>query len=155
MRPHRPLAGWLDWAAVSSSTRGDGFADPWNPTAAELVTWAHSDRPHPVEDWDLVLASPEHAPVVLALAADTSCPRRGFLLDCLETLVREAASRGRAEEVTPLVDAVRRAGTPTLALWVARATLLLEGAPGAVKSSSPAPVAAGPGVRDGGPLGVG
>lgn len=140
---------------MSSSKRGDGFADPWNPTADELVAWAHSDRPHPVEDWDLVLTSPEHAPVVLALAADPSCPRRGFLLGCLETLVREAASRGAAEEVTPLVEAVRRAGTPALALWAARATLLLEGAPVAVTPPSPVPAPAGPDVRDGGPLGVG
>jgi hypothetical protein len=64
-----------------------GFANPVDPTPAELRAWAY----HPDErvlwtmpqDWDLLVSGDRLIGTLFELAMDVSCPARRFALHCL------------------------------------------------------------------------
>jgi hypothetical protein len=64
-----------------------GFANPVDPTAAELRAWAY--HPDAVKlqamppDWDLLVADDRLVGTLLDLALDVNCPARRFALHCL------------------------------------------------------------------------
>lgn len=64
-----------------------GFANPVDPTPAELRAWAY--HPETVElrtmpqDWDLLVAGDRLAGTLFEIAMDPSCPARRFALHCL------------------------------------------------------------------------
>ena len=61
--------------------------DPFDPTDAELREWAASDEPWPFEDFDLMVADVEQAPLLLEL---TSSRKRDFFVSCLYLVVGDA-----------------------------------------------------------------
>lgn len=63
------------------------FEDDVNPTDEEICRWAYSDAPEPIEDFEIIVADPEHLPTLLDLLADPECPRRDFALASLYCLV--------------------------------------------------------------------
>ena len=50
------------------------FEDEVHPTDDEIRRWAYSDAPEPMEDFEIIVADPEHLPILMALVADPSCP---------------------------------------------------------------------------------
>lgn len=61
--------------------------DPWNPTSAEITTWAYEPASMwPGQDWDLAVTDDHNAHLLLKLASDPACPKREFFLRCLELL---------------------------------------------------------------------
>jgi hypothetical protein len=106
--------------------------DPLDPTDAELHAWAASGDLAPMQDWDLIIAEPIRAPVLIDLAADGPAESREFFLHCLYLLVGDAvrsrfntASKETVEDV--LAGAETTAGeSESIALWLARSRRLLE-----------------------------
>ena len=64
-----------------------GFANPVDPTPAELRAWAYHPDAVPLEsmpaDFDLLLATDDLAGTLFDLAMDRQCPARRFALHCL------------------------------------------------------------------------
>jgi hypothetical protein len=64
-----------------------GFANPVDPTPAELRSWAYQPDTtllHTLPpDWDLLLASDRLIGTLFDIAVDQSCPARRFALHCL------------------------------------------------------------------------
>ena len=72
-----------------------GFANPVDPTPAELRAWAY--RPDSVQsyaamppDWDLLVASDRLVGTLFELALDANCPARRFALHCLYIYAADA-----------------------------------------------------------------
>jgi hypothetical protein len=110
------------------------FENRVNPTAAEIRRWAFSaEAMHPMQDWDLIVAHPDLATTLIALAADPDCPRRRFFLGCLYLIAGDAV---RSHYLTLSVDGLRTLtdeadghADPWLRSWAARTRALIE-APG-------------------------
>jgi hypothetical protein len=106
--------------------------DPLDPTDAELRAWAQSGDLAPMEDWDLVIAEPERAPVLIELATSGPPESRRFFLHCLYLLVGDAvrsrfntAPRDAIETALAAAEP-RAAESESIALWLARSRRLLE-----------------------------
>jgi len=71
-----------------------GFANPVDPTGAELRAWAY--HPDMVRlqamppDWDLLVASDRLVGTLLDIALDVRCPARRFALHCLYIYAADA-----------------------------------------------------------------
>lgn len=63
------------------------FEDEVNPTDDEIRRWAYSGAPEPMEDFDIIVADPEHLSALMALVGDPECPQRAYLLGSLYCLV--------------------------------------------------------------------
>lgn len=63
------------------------FVDVANPTADELRGWAGDGALEPMEDWDVVIAEPANAGVLVELVAAPRCAARSYLLGSLYCLV--------------------------------------------------------------------
>ncbi|GII33876.1 hypothetical protein [Planotetraspora mira] len=107
------------------------FEDRANPTAAEIRRWAFSaDAEHPMQDWDLMVATPDLAPHLLILVADRKCPQRTFLLGCLYLLAGDAVrtqyrtlAKDRLAKLTREADELGDSWTRT---WARRTRALVE-----------------------------
>ena len=64
-----------------------GFANPVDPTAAELRSWAYQPDSVALSNmptyWDLLVAGDRLITTVFELAMDPKCPARRFALHCL------------------------------------------------------------------------
>jgi hypothetical protein len=106
--------------------------DPWNPTAEEIVQWAYEpDSLAPVQDWNLAVTHDSSCvPLLVQLAADDTCPKRRFFLDCIYLFIGDAVrSSGLShdlEQVRKLLDGAAQHHSPCITLWVARSRKLIE-----------------------------
>ena len=66
---------------------GPRILDEVNPTQEEIRAWAMSGAVAPMEDWDIVIAEPENAELLLDLVGDPTCPSGPYLLGSLYCLV--------------------------------------------------------------------
>jgi hypothetical protein len=104
------------------------FTNPFDPSDDELRHWAQSGRDWPVEDFDLMVATCDRAPLLLELA---STPAREFALRCLYLIVGDAVrsnfgTSSRAEIETMLTDATGAAATDRgVSRWIAESRSLL------------------------------
>jgi hypothetical protein len=64
-----------------------GFANPVDPTPAELRLWAYHPDSVPLhtmpQDWDLLVAGDPLISTLFEVALDPRCPARRFALHCL------------------------------------------------------------------------
>jgi hypothetical protein len=64
-----------------------GFANPVDPSAAELRAWAFHPDPAALQtmppDWDLLVSTDRLIGTLFDLAMDAGCPARRFALHCL------------------------------------------------------------------------
>jgi len=71
-----------------------GFANPVDPTPAELRAWAYNPDSmtlqHMPQDWDLLVANDRVVGTLLDLALDVNCPARRFALHCLYIFAADA-----------------------------------------------------------------
>ena len=111
-----------------------GFANPVDPTPAELRSWAyHPDVVHPrvlPQDWDLLVASSDRlASTLLDLALDVNCPARRFALHCLYIYAADAIRTGfRAHpkrKLRKLVEQAEEDGDEMLRTWAHNTRVLL------------------------------
>ncbi len=96
----------------------------------ELLVWAYSSEGEPMQDWDLMVTDPNRAELLLRLAADPSCPQRGFFLRCLYLLVGEyirvsSAGLRVAPSIEPLLTKAAALSDPAIQTWVKRSWELL------------------------------
>jgi hypothetical protein len=110
-----------------------GFANPVDPTRAELRAWAY--HPDTVKfqnmppEWDLLVAGDPLIGTLLDLALDESCPARRFALHCLYIYAADAIrTKFRAHPKRRLRKLVERAeddGDEQLQLWAHNTRMLL------------------------------
>jgi hypothetical protein len=110
-----------------------GFANPVDPTPAELRTWAY--HPDMVRlqamppDWDLLVASDRLVGTLLDLALDVNCPARRFALHCLYIYAADAIrTKFRAHpkrKLRKLVEQAEDDGDDILETWAHNTRLLL------------------------------
>ena len=110
-----------------------GFANPVDPTPAELRAWAH--HPDTVRlqamppDWDLLVASDRLVGTLLDLALDVNCPARRFALHCLYIYAADAIrTKFRAHpkrKLRKLVEQAEDDGDDILVTWAHNTRLLL------------------------------
>ena len=104
------------------------FDDEVNPTDAEMRRWAYSGAPEPFEDFDIIVADPEHLTTLLDLVADRACPQRRYLLGSLYCLIGHSDLTDR--RILTGIEAALTSGDPWLTHWASRARPLLD-SPGA------------------------
>ena len=79
---------------MSTQSTFRGFANPVNPTPAELRGWAyHPDAVTLSEmppDWDLLVTEDRLIGTLYGLAVDPGCPARRFALHCLHIYAADA-----------------------------------------------------------------
>jgi len=110
-----------------------GFANPVDPTPAELRAWAY--HPDMVKlqamppDWDLLVANDRLVSTLLDLVLDTNCPARRFALHCLYIYAADAIrTRFRAHpkrKLRKLVEQAEDDGDDVLETWAHNTRLLL------------------------------
>jgi len=110
-----------------------GFANPVDPTPAELRAWAY--HPDMVRlqamppDWDLLVSSDRLVGTLLDLALDANCPARRFALHCLYIYAADAIrTRFRAHpkrKLRKLVEQAEDDGDDILETWAHNTRLLL------------------------------
>ncbi|MGY0230447.1 hypothetical protein PT931_01530 [Longispora urticae] len=111
-----------------------GFANPVDPTGAEMREWAY--HPDSVSlaglppDWDLLVAQDSLIPTLYELAADAQCPARRFALHCLYIYTADAVRTDfRAHPKRRLKKMIDRAGgepDEQLRMWAANAQALIS-----------------------------
>ncbi|HLT10287.1 MAG TPA: hypothetical protein VK028_05700 [Micromonosporaceae bacterium] len=110
-----------------------GFANPVDPTPAELRAWAY--RPDTVKmrslpaDWDLLVASDRLVGTLYELALDANCPARRFALHCLYIYAADAIrTKFRAHpkrRLRKLVEQAEAEGDDLLKMWAHNTRVLL------------------------------
>ncbi|WP_370971717.1 hypothetical protein [Amycolatopsis sp. cg9] len=100
-----------------------GFEDSFNPTDAEIRAWAYSGEDEPMQDWDILLARPEHLPLLLELAGDPACPARETLLSSLYCVVGHTPAKDVFRESA---QAAERSGDAWLETWARRVHEILD-----------------------------
>jgi hypothetical protein len=103
--------------------------DPLNPSDDDLREWARSELHWPVQDFDLMVATEDRAPLLVELA---SSPAREFALRCLYLIVGDAVrsdfnTSPRVQIEAMLADAERTSSTDAgIRRWIAESRGLLE-----------------------------
>ena len=110
-----------------------GFANPVDPTPAELRAWAY--HPDMVKlqamppDWDLLVAGDRLVGTLFDLALDTNCPARRFALHCLYIYAADAIrTRFRAHpkrRLKKLVEQAEDDGDELFAMWAHNTRMLI------------------------------
>lgn len=110
-----------------------GFANPVDPTPAELRAWAYRPdigkmRSMP-PDWDLLVASDRLVGTLFELALDGNCPARRFALHCLYIYAADAIrTKFRAHpkrRLRKLVEQAEDEGDELLTMWAHNTRVLL------------------------------
>lgn len=108
---------------VEASFRG--FANPVDPSPAELRAWAYQPDSVPLSsmpaNWDLLVAGNHLVLTLFDLAMDPSCPARRFALHCLyiyasDAITTDFRSHPR-RRFRKLVDRAEKSGDDLMALW--------------------------------------
>jgi hypothetical protein len=110
-----------------------GFANPVDPTPAELRAWAYNPDSVMAQsmppEWDLLVAGDPLIQTLLDLALDRSCPARRFALHCLYIYAADAIrTRFRAHpkrRLRRLVEKAEEEGDDLLVLWAHNTRMLL------------------------------
>jgi hypothetical protein len=110
-----------------------GFANPVDPSPAELRSWAY----HPdaiklqqmPQDWDLLVAGDRLVGTLFDLAMDPACPARRFALHCLHIYAADAIRTGfRAHpkrRLKKLVEQAEEDGDELLVMWAHNTRMLI------------------------------
>ena len=110
-----------------------GFANPVDPTPAELRAWAyHPDtvkmQAMPAE-WDLLVAGDPLVATLLELAMDDNCPARRFALHCLYIYaadgIRTDFSAHPKRRLRKLVERAEAEGDEFMRTWAFNVRVLL------------------------------
>jgi hypothetical protein len=125
---------WLQELAVSvQPATFPGFANPVDPTPAELRAWAyHPDasllRTMPA-DWDLLVSGDRLIGTLFDLTMDASCPARRFALHCLYIYAADGIRTNfRAHprrRLRKFVENAEQGGDETTAVWAHNVRMLL------------------------------
>ena len=110
-----------------------GFANPVDPTPAELREWAYQPDSVPLEtmppDWDLLVSGDHLIGTLFELALDPTCPARRFALHCLYIYAADAIrTKFRAHprrRLRKLVEQAEAEGDEMLATWAHNTRVLL------------------------------
>ncbi|HEX5595517.1 MAG TPA: hypothetical protein VFX61_05760 [Micromonosporaceae bacterium] len=110
-----------------------GFANPVDPSDAELRAWAYQPDSVPLQslpaNWDLLVAGDQLITTLFELAMDPSCPARRFALHCLYIYAADAIrSNFRSHPRRRLRKLVKRAaaeGDELMLTWVHNCQVLL------------------------------
>jgi len=110
-----------------------GFANPVDPTPAELRAWAYHPDAVPLNtmpaDWDLLVANDRLIGTIFDLAMDPACPARRFALHCLYIYAANAIRTNfRAHpkrRLRKLVEQAEEDGDDLLAMWAHNTRVLL------------------------------
>ncbi|WP_018349542.1 hypothetical protein [Longispora albida] len=111
-----------------------GFANPVDPSPAELRTWAYDPNSVALAglppDWDLLVAQDSLIATLYDLAADQACPARRFALHCMYIYTADAVRTDfRAHPKRKLKKLIDRAGglqDENLRIWAANAQALMS-----------------------------
>ncbi len=113
-----------------------GFANPVDPSPAELRAWAYAPDSVPLEtmpqDWDLLVSGDHLIMTLFDLAMDPSCPARRFALHCLYIYAADGIrTKFRAHprrRLRKLVEQAERKGDEPMLIW-AHNTRVLQSRP--------------------------
>ena len=110
-----------------------GFANPVDPTPAELRAWAYQPESVTLEsmplDWDLLVAGDHLIGTLAELALDPRCPARRFTLHCLYIYAADAIRTNfRAHpkrRLRKLVEQAERDGDELNRQWAYNSRMLI------------------------------
>lgn len=110
-----------------------GFANPVDPSPAELRAWAYQPDSVPLQemppDWDLLVAGDQLIGTLFDLAMDTGCPARRFALHCLYIYAADGIrTKFRAHpkrRLRKLVEQAEAEGDDTVGVWAHNTRVLL------------------------------
>ncbi len=110
-----------------------GFANPVDPTPAELRAWAY--QPDTVDlhtmppDWDLLVAGDHLIGTLFDLAMDVTCPARRFAQHCLYIYAADGIRTNfRAHpkrKLKKFVESAEEDGDEPMAIWAHNTRMLL------------------------------
>lgn len=110
-----------------------GFANPVDPSPAELRAWAYHPDSVPLSsmppDWDLLVSGDRLIMTLFDLAMDPSCPARRFALHCLYIYAADGIRTNfRAHpkrRFRKLVEQAERDGDEPMRTWAHNSRVLL------------------------------
>jgi hypothetical protein len=110
-----------------------GFANPVDPTPAELRAWAYQPDSVPLHsmppDWDLLVSGDRLIGTLFDLAMDPACPARRFALHCLYIYaadgIRTSFQAHPKRRLRKLVEQAEEHGDEMMATWAHNARMLL------------------------------
>jgi len=110
-----------------------GFANPVDPSAAELKAWAYNPDSVPLPtmppDWDLLVSGDRLIMTLFELAMDRSCPARRFALHCLYIYAADGIrTQFRAHpkrRLRKLVQQAESIGDEPMQVWAHNSRVLL------------------------------
>jgi hypothetical protein len=111
-----------------------GFANPVDPTPAELREWAYQPDSVPLQtmppDWDLLISGDQLIGALFDLALDPGCPARRFAVHCLYIYAADGIRTNfRAHprrKLRKLVEQAEADGDDVLATWAHNTRVLLS-----------------------------
>lgn len=84
----------------------------WNPSEVTLRKWAFDESIFlSDQDEDLVLGRKEYLPVLITLADDPSCPKRDYILSCLDFYLMFLVLRGNEDHLSVVAEGAALAAT--------------------------------------------
>ena len=115
------------------STSFSGFANPVDPTPAELRAWAYHPDAVSLQsmppDWDLLVSGDHLVTTLFELAMDRSCPARRFALHCLYIYAADGIrTQFRAHpkrRLRKLVQQAESTGDEPMQVWAHNSRVLL------------------------------
>jgi hypothetical protein len=109
-----------------------GFANPVDPSPAELRAWAYQPDSVPLQslpaNWDLLVAGDHLITTLFDLAMDMSCPARRFAMHCLYIYAGDAiATNFRSHPKRRLRKLIKKAesGDELMLIWAHNCRTLL------------------------------
>jgi hypothetical protein len=110
-----------------------GFANPVDPTPAELRAWAYHPASVPLEsmppEWDLLVSGDHLIGTLFDLAMDRNCPARRFALHCLYIYAADGIrTQFRAHpkrRLRKLVEQAEEYGDELMEVWAHNSRVLL------------------------------
>jgi hypothetical protein len=110
-----------------------GFANPVDPTPAELRAWAYHPSAVPLQnmppDWDLLVSGDHLMPTLFDLAMDRGCPARRFALHCLYIYaadgIRTNFKAHPKRRLRRMVEQAEQDGDEVIGIWAHNVRMLL------------------------------
>ena len=110
-----------------------GFANPVDPTPAELRAWAYNPDESVLQtmppDWDLLVSGDRLIGTLFDLAVDPTCPARRFALHCLYIYaadgIRTEFRAHPKRRLRKFVEQAEEGGDDPLVTWAHNTRMLL------------------------------